>query len=431
MNHFQYRNGTLHAEDVAIEAIAARVGTPFYCYSTATLGRHYHVLAGALDGLDAGICYALKANANLAVVKTLARLGAGADVVSEGELRIALKAGIPPERIVFAGVGKTRDEMRAALMAGIHQFNVESDAELAALSEVAQGLGRIAPIAVRVNPDIDPETHGKISTGHAETKFGVPIGRIRDFYARAAALPGIRIVGVHVHIGSQVTRLAPFEAAFRRIADLVRELRAAGHDVRRVDVGGGLGIPYDDVEPPPPDAYAEIIRATLGNLGCRILLEPGRLLVGNAGILVTRVIYLKQQEARTFVIADAAMNDLIRPTLYEAYHRVLPVVEPAQDAPLAPVDVVGPVCETGDVLAADRPLPPVAAGDLLAIMTAGAYGAVMASTYNARPLPAEVLVDGGRYAVVRRRPSYDEMLALEQVPDWLADEPAERLRSMA
>ena len=421
MTYFTYKAGMLHAENIALDRLAREVGTPFYCYSSAALRDRYTELATALNGLDATICYALKANSNGAVVRTLARLGAGADVVSEGEIRIALEAGIPPGRLVFAGVGKTRKEMAFALEQGIDQFNVESEAELRALSAVAAGLGKTATIAIRVNPDIDSGTHKKISTGHGETKFGIPFSRLGPVYAEAARLPGIRPVGLHIHIGSQLTKLGPFEESFRTMAELVGELRGAGHQIEKVDIGGGLGITYDDEVPPTPKAYGDLARRILGNLGCKLVLEPGRYLVGNAGILVTSVIYPKQQESRTFVIVDAAMNDLIRPTLYEAWHRIVPVAEPRPGAVLRKVDIVGPVCETGDVLGTDRDLPEARPGDLLAILSAGAYGSVMASTYNARPLPAEVLVDGDRFAIVRRRPTYAEMHSLEAMPDWLGD----------
>lgn len=421
MNHFEYRDGELFAEGVSLAEIAAKVGTPFYCYSTATLERHFRVFSAALQGLDALVCFAVKANSNVAVLKTLARLGAGADVVSAGELRRALAAGIPGERIVFSGVGKTRDEMREALQAGIHQFNVESEPELEALSEVAGSMGRRAHIAFRINPDVDARTHEKISTGKAENKFGVPWSRALALYERAGRLPGIEIVGVDVHIGSQLTDLEPFRLAFGRVAGLVRDLRAAGHNIRRIDLGGGLGIPYemDRPEPPTPDSYGRIIREVVGDLDCEIILEPGRLICGNAGVLVSRVIYVKEGEARRFVILDAAMNDLIRPSLYDAWHEIVPLRAAAADAPLAPADVVGPVCETGDVFAKSRPLPPLAAGDYVAILSAGAYGAVMSSTYNTRPLVPEVLVKESEFAVIRRRMEIEDLLGLESVPDWL------------
>jgi diaminopimelate decarboxylase len=421
MDHFEHRDGVLHAEDVPLPEIARAVGTPVYVYSTATLTRHYRVFEDALAGLPHLICYALKANGNLAVVRVLARLGAGADVVSEGEYRRARAAGVPGDRIVFSGVGKSPGEMRVALAGGIRQFNVESEPELAALSEVAAGLGLRAPIALRVNPDVDARTHAKIATGKAENKFGIPLDRAREVYAAAARLPGVEAVGVDVHIGSQLTDLAPFEAAFRKVAALTEALRAEGHDIRRLDLGGGLGIPYRRAHaaPPLPFDYGALIRRTVGHLGCEIEIEPGRLIAGNAGVLLSRVIYRKEGEGRTFLILDAGMNDLLRPALYEAWHDIVPVAEPAAGAAAEPVDVVGPVCETGDTFATGRPLPPLGTGDLVAFRSAGAYGASMASEYNARPLVPEVLVSGVHYAVVRRRPSFDEMLARDSIPSWI------------
>ncbi|MCL5778462.1 diaminopimelate decarboxylase [Limibaculum sp. FT325] len=421
MDHFTYRGGRLHAEDVPLARIAEAAGTPVYVYSTATLARHFRVFDEALAGTDHFIAYALKANSNLAVVATLARMGAGADVVSEGELRRALAAGVEPAKIVFSGVGKTQAEMRAGLEAGIAHFNVESEPELEALSSVAQAMGATARIALRVNPGVDAKTHAKISTGRYEDKFGVPIDRAPAFYARAAGLPGIEVVGVDVHIGSQLTDLAPFEAAFTKVAGLTRRLRAEGHDIRRLDLGGGLGIPYraSNEAPPLPFDYGALIRRTVGDLGCQIVIEPGRLIAGNAGVLVARCIYRKAGEGRDFVILDAAMNDLVRPAMYDAWHDIVPLVEPAPGAPVAPVDVVGPVCESGDTFAKARELPPVAPGDLVAFRSAGAYGAVMASEYNTRPLVPEVLVNGAEFAVVRARPTYDEMLARDRLPPWV------------
>ncbi|CAA7621303.1 diaminopimelate decarboxylase [Magnetospirillum sp. SS-4] len=420
MNHFHYIDGELHAEDVAIARIAEAVGTPFYCYSTATLERHYAVFAGALGaaGLDATVCFACKANPNIAVIHTLARLGAGADVVSEGELRQALAAGVPPERIVFSGVGKTRAELDFAVATGILQINVESEPELRMLSEVAAARGVRMPVSIRVNPDVDAGTHAKITTGKKENKFGIEWNRIREVYNLAGSLPGLDVVGIACHIGSQLTEIEPFRQAFLRVRDLVDMLRADGVDIRRLDLGGGLGVPYDDETPPSPTAYAEIMRDTLGDLGCRVIVEPGRLLVGNAGILVSRVIHVKEGSTRTFLIVDAAMNDLMRPALYDAHHAIIPVAEPGPGTVLAAVDVVGPVCETGDTFARQRPLPPMAAGDLLAFGTAGAYGAAMSSTYNTRPLIPEVLVRGAEFKVVRARPSFEQMRALESLPDW-------------
>lgn len=422
MHHFTYRGGRLHAEDVPIDAIAEAVGTPFYVYATATLARHYRVYVDAFEGLEATVCYAMKANSNLAVLRTLARLGAGADVVSGGELAIALRAGIPPAKIVFSGVGKTREELAKALAAGIHQINVESVPELETLNAVAVEKGVRAPIALRINPDVGAGGHTKITTGRKEDKFGIDWVDAHAIYRRAVAMPGIAVQGIAVHIGSQIADLKPFEDAFRRVRDLVAILRADGIRITHLDLGGGLGVPYEDgTIPPPPKEYGAIVRNTLGDLGCRIVVEPGRLIVGNAGLLVSRVIYVKEGHTRTFAIVDAAMNDLIRPAMYEAYHGIVPVTEPAAGVARVAYDVVGPVCETGDTFATRRSLPPLAAGDLVAFQTAGAYGAVMSSTYNGRPLVPEVLVDGDRWAVVRRRPTLDEMLALESVPDWLTD----------
>lgn len=421
MNHFQYRDGVLHAEDVPVPRIAEAVGTPFYCYSTATLTRHYEVFSAAFAGMDTLVCFAMKANSNQAVIRTLAGLGAGADVVSEGELRRALSAGIGPERIMFSGVGKTAAEMDFALSAGIHCFNVESEPELELLSARAVAAGREAPVSLRINPDVDARTHRKISTGKAENKFGIAWQKARDAYRRAASLPGLRVTGIDMHIGSQITELQPFDDALALLVELVGMLRADGHDIAHVDVGGGLGIPYRlDNEPPPlPDQYAGIVRRHLQPLGLRVIFEPGRLIAGNAGILVSSVIYLKEGDARNFLIVDAAMNDLVRPTLYDAFHEIRPVAEPAHDAPRMRVDVVGPVCETGDYLGLDRDLPRLSAADLVYVATAGAYGAVQAGTYNTRLLVPEVLVSGDRYHVVRRRPSYDELIGLDSIPDWL------------
>ena len=422
MNHFDYRDGVLHAEDVAIPDIAAQVGTPFYCYSTATLTRHYRVFAQAFAGLDTLVCYAMKANSNQAVLRTLARLGAGADVVSEGELRRALAAGIPASKILFSGVGKTAREMDFALAAGILCFNVESEPELELLSARATALGKVASISLRINPDVDARTHKKISTGKAENKFGIPWQRARQVYARAATLPGIRITGIDTHIGSQITELQPFDDAFALLVDLVGALRADGHAIEHVDLGGGLGIPYrvDNNPPPLPDAYAQVVRKHVTKLGLKVMFEPGRLIVGNAGILVSEVIFVKEGDAKNFLVVDAAMNDLIRPTLYDAFHDIRPVVQPPADTPRMMVDVVGPVCETGDYIGLDRDLPRLKAGDLIAVSTAGAYGAVQAGTYNTRLLVPEVLVDGDRFHVVRPRLTYDDLIGLDSVPDWLA-----------
>jgi len=422
LNHFNYQAGVLYAEDVPLPEIAAAVGTPFYCYSTATLSRHLRVFREALVGLDTLVCYALKANANQSVVATFVKEGAGLDVVSEGELRRGLAAGASPDTIVFSGVGKTEREIAFALDTGVYCLNVESEPELERISEIASAKGMTAPVALRINPDVDARTHAKITTGKAENKFGIPYARARDVYRHAATLPGIRVSGVDMHIGSQITDMAPFDAAYGLLADLVRDLRTEGHDIDHVDAGGGLGIPYrlDDPPPPDPKAYAEIVRRRLGNLGARILFEPGRLFVGNAGVLVAEVVYVKRGEAKTFVILDAGMNDLIRPTLYEAWHDIRPV-ELAEGTPKTIVaDVVGGICETGDYLALGRRLPEVAAGDLVAIMTAGAYGAVQGSTYNSKPLAAEVLVNGAEWAVVRPRQTYEELIGLDRLAPWLA-----------
>ena len=422
MHHFAYRDGVLHAEAVNVATLAARVGTPFYCYSTATIERHYRVFAAAFADVPALICYAMKANSNQAVLKTLAALGAGADVVSAGELKRARLAGIPAAKIMFSSIGKTADELALSVDEGILCVNVESEPELDLLSTIAAAKGRIADISLRVNPDVDARTHAKIATGKAENKFGIPISQARAVYARAAALPGIRVAGVDMHIGSQITDLQPFDDAFALLSDFVRTLRADGHRISHVDLGGGLGIPYkDDNEPPPhPDAYAAVVKRATRDLGCTLIFEPGRLIVGNAGILVTRVIYMKRGEAKTFVIVDAGMNDLIRPTLYDGHHDVWPVGEPAAAARRVVADVVGPICESGDFLALDREMPEPRAGDLLAIMSAGAYGAVQAGTYNTRALSPEVLVRNEEWAVVRRRLDIDELIGFDTVPAWLA-----------
>jgi diaminopimelate decarboxylase len=421
MHHFTYRGGVLHAETVDLNAIAEAVGTPFYCYSSATIERHYKVFAGAFADVDALVCYAMKANSNQAVIATLAKLGAGADVVSEGELLRARMAGVPADKIMFSGVGKTERELALAVDEKILCINVESEPELELLASIAAAKDRVADISIRVNPDVDPKTHAKIATGKAENKFGMPISRARAVYARAAKLKGVRVIGVDMHIGSQIIELDPFGDAFALLADFVGQLRADGHAISHIDVGGGLGIPYrEDNEPPPdPDAYAAIVKRATQNLNCKLIFEPGRLIVGNAGILVTRVIYLKRGEAKTFVIVDAGMNDLVRPTLYEAHHDIRPVRQAPPGAPRIIADVVGPVCESGDYLALGRAVVEPRAGDLLAVMTAGAYGAAQAGTYNSRPLVAEVLVRQGEWALVRPRQTLDEMIALDRLPDWL------------
>jgi diaminopimelate decarboxylase len=420
MRHFDYRDGMLFAEDVSVATMAAHVGTPFYCYSTATLERHYTVFKQAFGDLPTLVAYSVKANGNLAVIKTLADLGAGADVVSAGELKRALTAGVPPERIVFSGVGKTRDEMAIALAHGIYQFNVESEPEVVALSEVASALGKTASITFRLNPDVDAKTHAKISTGKAENKFGIAWAQTRAAYARAARLPGIRIVGVDMHIGSQLTDLAPMRQAFTKMREMILALRSDGHDIVRADLGGGLGIAYEEngVPPPLPRQYGAMVRELLGDLGLQFVFEPGRLIVGNAGILVSKVIYVKPGEARTFLIVDAAMNDLLRPAMYEAHHDIAPVKQSPDNARRLPMTVVGPVCETGDTFATDRSLPEMAADDLVVFHSAGAYGAVMASTYNTRALVPEVLVRGSEFAVVRPRVDVDALIALDKLPAW-------------
>ncbi len=421
MDHFLYRNGQLHAENVSLAEIAASVGTPFYCYSTATLTRHYRLFTEALSPLPHLVCFAIKSLSNIAVLKTLGDLGAGMDVVSGGEYLRAKAAGVPGDRIVFSGVGKTREEMHMALTGGIRQFNVESEPELRALSEVAHSLGMTAPITIRVNPDVDARTHEKIATGRSDNKFGIPISRASDVYAEAAKLPGLKVIGIDVHIGSQLTELEPFEQAYLKVADLTLRLRSEGHTITRLDLGGGLGIPYErsNEAPPLPADYAALIKRTVGHLGCEIEIEPGRLISGNAGVLVSRVIYVKHGEGRDFLILDAAMNDLVRPSMYGAHHDIDPLVQAAPGSEHHPYDVVGPVCETGDTFAKARNLAPLAPGDLVAFRSAGAYGAVMASEYNSRPLIPEVLVKDDQFAVIRARPTYDEMLKRDTIPAWL------------
>lgn len=423
MNHFDYRQGILHAEDVAIPSLAAAVGTPFYCYSTATLKRHYQVFSDAFAELDALVCYAMKANSNQAVLKTLANMGAGADVVSEGELRRARAAGIPASKILFSGVGKSVGEIDYALSEEILCFNVESEPELERLSARAVIANKTANVSFRINPDVDAKTHAKISTGKAEDKFGVPWHDALRIYTKAAKLPGIKVTGIDMHIGSQIVELEPFDQAIDRLGELITLLRADGHTIEHIDLGGGLGIPYrDDNEiPPDPLAYAKVVKHKVKALDCKVFFEPGRMIVGNAGILVTRVEYVKAGHDKTFVIVDAAMNDLIRPTLYDAWHEIRPVELAAINTPRIMADIVGPVCESGDYLAKTREITPVKQDDLIAIDSAGAYGAVQAGTYNSRPLIPEVLVDGSNYHVVRPRPSYDELLGLDSMPDWLND----------
>ncbi|SLN50734.1 diaminopimelate decarboxylase [Ruegeria meonggei] len=421
MDHFLYRDGALYAEDVPISEIAAAVGTPFYVYSTATLLRHFQLFDDALDGTDHLVCYAMKAASNQAILKTLAQAGAGMDVVSGGEYMRAKAAGVPGDKIVFSGVGKTADEICTALTGGIRQFNVESEPEMEVINAVALELGVVAPITVRVNPDVDAKTHAKIATGKSENKFGIPIARASEVYAHAASLPGLEVIGIDVHIGSQLTELEPFELAYNKVAELTERLRAEGHNIRRLDLGGGLGIPYarSNDAPPLPVEYGAMIKKTLGHLGCEIEIEPGRLIAGNAGLMVSKVIYVKSGEDRDFLILDGAMNDLIRPAMYEAYHDIIAVQEPAPGVEQQPYDIVGPVCESGDTFAKQRNMPPLVPGDLVAFRSAGAYGAVMSSEYNTRPLIPEVLVHGDQFAVIRERPTFDEMINRDTIPEWL------------
>lgn len=421
MDHFLYRNGILHAEDVSIPEIAAQVSTPFYLYSASTLTRHYTVFTEALDGMKHLICYAVKANSNIAVLKLLGDLGAGMDVVSGGEYLRAKAAGIPGERIVFSGIGKTYTEMKMALTGGIHQFNVESEAELKVLNQVALELGKIAPIAIRVNPNVDAKTHAKISTGKSENKFGIPIANAPKVYATAAKMSGIEIVGIDVHIGSQLIDLEPFQIAYTKVAELTKALRSEGYNIRRLDLGGGLGIPYQRSNKPPPlpKEYGQVVRETVGDLGCDIIIEPGRLLVGNAGLLITSVLYNKPGDGRNFLILDAAMNDLIRPAMYNAYHDVIPVIEAKAGSIKSPVDIVGPICETGDTFVKQREMTKIKDGEMVAFCSAGAYGAVMASEYNTRPLIPEVMVKDDQFAVIRTRPTHEEIIKRDIIPKWL------------
>jgi len=422
MDHFNYKSGVLHAEDVDLREIARSVGTPFYVYSSATLLRHLRVFDEALDGMPNLVCYAMKANSNLAVLKLLGDAGAGMDVVSGGEYLRAKAAGVPGDRIVFSGVGKTRDEMKLALEGGIRQFNVESEPEMVRLNEVALSLGVVAPITVRVNPDVDAKTHAKIATGKSENKFGIPIAKAREVYAEAASMDGLKVVGIDVHIGSQLTELEPYRLAFQKVAELTEVLRGDGHEIIRLDLGGGLGIPYErsNEAPPLPFDYGQVVKETVGHLGCEIEIEPGRLIAGNAGLMVSEVIYVKEGEGRKFLILDAAMNDLIRPAMYEAHHDIVPVIEPEVGVEPEPFDIVGPVCESGDTFAKERLMPAVGEGALVAFRSAGAYGAVMSSEYNSRPMIPEILVHGDQFAVIRARPSFDEMLNRDTIPEWLA-----------
>ena len=419
MDHFNYRDGQLYAEDVSVAEIAASVGTPFYVYSTATLVRHFQLFDDALDGMDHCICYAMKAASNQAILKTLGNLGAGMDVVSGGEYRRALSAGIPPEKVVFSGVGKTLEEITLALKNGIRQFNVESDSELEQISSIASSMDKIAPIAVRINPDVDAQTHEKIATGKAENKFGIPLSRAREVYSKASQMPGINIVGIDLHIGSQLTDLKPFKKAYQKLADLTQVLRQDGHKIKRLDLGGGLGIPYEKNKsaPPLPVEYGKMVKEVLGHLDCEIEIEPGRLIVGNAGILVSSVLGVKIGDNRNFLILDAAMNDLIRPAMYDAYHDIIPVKQ--RSSPEAVYDVVGPVCETGDTFAKKRTMPKLTESDLVAFRSAGAYGAVMSSEYNTRPLIPEVMVNKNEFSIIRKRPSYEEIIDRDIIPNWL------------
>ena len=421
MNHFDYIDGVLHAEGVSIQDIAREVGTPFYCYSTATFARHFNVYKDAFSGLDSLVCYAMKANSNQAILATLADLGSGVDIVSEGELRRALQAGIDAKKIVFSGVGKKAYEMDAALKAGILCFNVESEPELELLNERALKMGVKAPVSFRINPDVDAKTHAKISTGKKENKFGISYKRAPEVFERASKMEGIDAHGIDMHIGSQITDLQPFDDAFVLVVDLVESLRSKGHKIDHVDIGGGLGIPYKNDNSPPPDptAYAKVAEERLKSLGCKVLMEPGRLIAGNAGILVTEVIYVKDGGEKNFVIVDGAMNDLIRPTLYDAFHEIMPVEISAVNSPAMTADIVGPVCETGDYLALDRQMSEPKPGDLIAVSSAGAYGAVQSSTYNTRPLIPEVLVNGSDYHVIRARQEVQDIIAMDSIPDWL------------
>jgi diaminopimelate decarboxylase len=421
MDHFLYRDGALYAEDVPVAEIAAEVGTPFYLYSTATLTRHFKLFDEALAWGPHMVCYAMKAASNQAILKTLADLGAGMDVVSGGEYARAIAAGVPGERIVFSGVGKTEEEMRAALAGGIRQFNLESEPEMERLNRVALSMGVVAPVTVRVNPDVDAKTHAKIATGKSENKFGIPISRAKEVYAQIAGMAGLKAVGIDVHIGSQLTDLEPYRQAFRKVGELTDALRAEGHEIQRLDLGGGLGIPYTrgNEAPPLPMDYGRLIQEELGDKGCEIEIEPGRLVAGNAGIMVSKVVYVKSGEGRDFLILDGAMNDLIRPAMYDAHHDIVPVIEPEAGVEYQPYDIVGPVCESGDTFAKQRMMPPLAEGDLVAFRSAGAYGAVMSSEYNSRPLIPEVMVNGHQFAVIRPRPSFDDMINRDTLPSWL------------
>lgn len=413
MHYFEYKNDELYAEDVAISEIAQRLGTPAYIYSANTLRRHFRVFDEALSGSDHLICYAMKALSNLSVLRLFARMGAGFDIVSGGELMRCLRAGADAHKIVFSGVGKTEDEIAAAIDAGILMLNVESRPELHAIARVARRMDKRAPVSLRVNPDLDPGTHPHISTGHRTSKFGVPLSQVDECYSEAMALTDLEVVGLSTHIGSQITEIAPFAEAAEKLVRMVNGLRARGVALRYLDIGGGLGIPYQE-EPPSPVEYAEAIVGPLRSLGLKLIAEPGRLLVGNAGILITRVLYVKQTDVKRFVVVDGAMNDLIRPVLYEAYHAIQPVKR-RQGVTTVVSDVVGPVCESGDFFAQERELPELREGDLLAIMSAGAYGFVMASNYNSRPRAPEILVDRDKLHVIRERESFADLIAREKI----------------
>jgi diaminopimelate decarboxylase len=413
MNYFAYKDNRLFAEEVAVADLAARFGTPFYVYSTRTLRRHYRVMDEAFAGTDHLICYAMKALSNLSVLKLFAAMGSGFDIVSVGELMRCLKAGAEPGKIVFSGVGKTDEELKAAIEAGILMINVESAPELHRVASVAARMRRRAPVSLRVNPDLDPGTHPHISTGHRDSKFGIPLAQVHEYYAEARALPDLDLVGLSTHIGSQITDTSPFTEAANKVATIVKALRESGVALRYLDLGGGLGIPYQE-EPPPPSEYAAALLGPLRGLGLKLIIEPGRVLVGNAGALVMRVLYLKETDVKRFIVVDGAMNDLIRPVLYEAYHQILPV-ERRAGGPVVTADVVGPVCESGDFFAREREMPEPRDGDLLAVMSAGAYGFVMASNYNSRPRAPEIMVDGAEAHVVRERESFEDLVRGEKI----------------
>ncbi len=421
MNYFAYKDNRLFAEEVAISDLAGRFGTPLYVYSTRTLRRHYRVMDEAFGGTDHLICYAMKALSNLSVLKLFGAMGSGFDIVSVGELMRCLKAGADPRKIVFSGVGKTDEELKAAIEAGILMINVESAPELHRVAVVANRMRRRAPVSLRVNPDLDPGTHPHISTGHRDSKFGIPLAQVHEYYAEARALPDLDLLGLSTHIGSQITDTSPFTEAANKVAVIVKALRESGVALRYLDLGGGLGIPYQE-EPPPPSEYAAALLGPLRGLGLKLIIEPGRVLVGNAGALVTRVLYVKETDVKRFIVVDGAMNDLIRPVLYEAYHQILPVQQRA-GAPVVTADVVGPVCESGDFFAREREMPAPGDGDLLAVMSAGAYGFVMASNYNSRPRAPEIMVDGAEVHEVRGRECFDDLVRGEKIVNLPAEGP--------